>query len=143
MGAGIAKQIKANFPEAFIADRDSLKINAHLTGKRHNNLGTYSVGVHSNPDTGRALHIINAYTQFQYGTNKRQLNYEALYKVFEKIKEKLGNQNHKFGIPRIGCGLAGGNWKIVKSIITETMKNEDITLTTYRKKGKNNEMENC
>ena len=35
------------------------------------------------------------------------------------------------GIPRIGCGVAGGDWKVIGFLIASIMKEHDITLVEY------------
>jgi O-acetyl-ADP-ribose deacetylase (regulator of RNase III) len=35
------------------------------------------------------------------------------------------------GLPKIGAGLAGGDWKLIVSIIEEELAGEDVTLLEY------------
>jgi O-acetyl-ADP-ribose deacetylase (regulator of RNase III) len=124
MGAGIARQIARTWPEALEVDRQT-------TPGAWNKLGNYTKTNVSVEGPNSPLTVINAYTQYKTGTEKRHLNYDALANVFERIKKDFGNQGLKFGIPRIGCGLAGGNPRIVKAIIEETMAGEDLTLVKF------------
>jgi O-acetyl-ADP-ribose deacetylase (regulator of RNase III) len=44
--------------------------------------------------------------------------------------------NHYFkgkhiGLPQIGCGLAGGDWDIVRNLIQEIMIDCDVTVVIY------------
>lgn len=49
---------------------------------------------------------------------KRYLSYDALYKCMENLKDACEYyQVNEVAMPKIGCGLAGGNWEIVKEII--------------------------
>ena len=46
--------------------------------------------------------------------------------------------NHMFkgqhiGLPRIGCGLAGGDWDIVRGIIQTELKDCHVTVVNYKK----------
>ena len=119
MGGGIAAQIKKEFPSAYAAD---------LTTRNWTQpkLGNYtSAKIYIGDEI---LHVVNAYTQFHFGTG-RNVNYEAIYTCFEKLKFEFSAK--KIGIPMIGAGLAGGNWNIIETIISEVMKNEDITLVKY------------
>jgi O-acetyl-ADP-ribose deacetylase (regulator of RNase III) len=130
MGSGIARQIRDEFPNAYVADsktiRGSLK-----------KLGEMSIGFHI-MKSGHNITIINAYTQFRYWREKGEENsclvdYDAIEKVFKLIKTVFGNKEFKFGIPKIGAGLAGGDWERIKSIIDPLMKDEDLTLVEYQK----------
>lgn len=118
-GAGIAKQIKQEFPEACSAD--SLTIYGDK-----NKLGSYSSVYISK----YKLYVINAYTQYAYGANKINTDYSAIKTVFKSIKRDF--QGLSFGIPMIGCGLGKGNWSEVYNIINPIMENENITLVIYK-----------
>lgn len=49
-------------------------------------------------------------------------NYQAIEKGFEKIITFFKDRNEAYSIhmPRIGCGLAGGEWSIIEKIIKQT-----------------------
>ena len=52
---------------------------------------------------------------------------ECLAKVAEKAKE-LGASVH---MPRIGCGLAGGTWEAIESLIVKTLCAHDLPVVVY------------
>jgi len=118
MGKGIAKQIKEKFPEAYQSDLKTLK------GDR-NKLGNYSFYSYDN------FYIINAYTQYFYHGVEVLVEYKALESVFKKLKKDFGNKKLRFAYPKIGCGLAGGNWEIVSKIIDKELQGENHTLVLY------------
>lgn len=125
MGAGIAKQIKEQFPKAHEADVKTMWGDPKK-------LGTFTV-THQHGKT-----IFNAYTQFNYTTKDIDVDYDALRSVMEKIEHYLqkeenmweeNDQEYKdiqLGMPRIGCGLAGGDWNIVEKILNEVFANRTI-----------------
>ena len=96
MGSGIAKSIREQFPDAWLADQET------LAGDR-NKLGCYTIGM-----AGRLV-VINAYTQ--YNTAKFQGEDVFEYKSFELILDKLAKRfgKYRIGLPMIGMGLAGGD----------------------------------
>lgn len=96
MGSGIAKSIKEQFPDAWLADQET------LPGDR-NKLGCYTIGM-----AGRLV-VINAYTQ--YNTAKYPGEDVFEYKSFELILDKLAKRfgKYRIGLPMIGMGLAGGD----------------------------------
>lgn len=116
MGAGIAKLIKCEFPEAYLADLNTEK--GHI-GK----LGTISFG------KSDGLTIVNAYTQFNWRGKGLKADYNAIQKAFREIKHQFSGQ--KIGYPAIGAGLAGGDWKIIEKIIDEELSGEDHSLVVY------------
>ena len=112
MGAGIAKQIKKEFPKAFEADKEFI-------GEK---LGNYSCATILDRDD--VFVVVNAYTQYKIGYGS--VDYNAIRSVFKKINKDYNML--RIGYPKIGCGLAGGNWTIVESIINEELKGQDHTL---------------
>lgn len=95
MGAGIAAQIAQQFPDAQMADNETLRGDA---GK----LGTYTIGM-----SGRLV-ILNCYTQFGVSsTGSDVFEYTAFERVLDKIAHRFGKW--RIGLPLIGMGLAGGD----------------------------------
>ena len=111
MGAGIAKQIKEKYYVAYQADLETIK------GDK-NKLGTYS-----SVQINNTQFIINAYTQY-YFYGKRPIDYDALRNVFKLIDSNF--KNKRIGIPKIGAGLAKGDWNIIQNIIDEEVNNNII-----------------
>ncbi len=120
MGAGIAKLIRENFPEAFKAD---LK-----TGRAdQNKLGTYSLAkIEKN---GKNFMVINAYTQYDYAGHGVLVDYKAVKNIFFSIKNDFTGK--RIGYPKIGAGLAKGDWSIISKIIDKELNGEDHTLVEY------------
>lgn len=77
------------------------------------------------------LKVINAYTQYSMGHDKRHLDYEALTMCLRKINHIFSGET--IGLPLIGCGLAGGDWNIVKKIIKQELKDLKIVIVEYDK----------
>lgn len=107
MGDGIAVAVRNRCPSAYQADQQTKK------GDRKK-LGTYTMG--SVITDTCDYDIINAYTQFTYWDVDDMFSYEALEKVFQKLKQVYGDEM-KFGIPLIGAGLARGDWNRIEAII--------------------------
>jgi O-acetyl-ADP-ribose deacetylase (regulator of RNase III) len=124
MGAGIAPQMA----KAFGCDEFKLE------GLEHR--GNFNkLGVVEDVKVG-TLTIINCYTQFGFGANHEggttsPLNYTALTMCLQKINWKY--KGKKVGLPQIGCGLAGGDWDVVKLIIQQELKDCDVTVVIYKK----------
>jgi hypothetical protein len=80
------------------------------------------------------LTVVNSYTQFKYGKNhtdgvSRPLDYEALTLCMRKINNVFKGKH--IGLPKIGAGLAGGDWNRIKSIIQTELKDCDVTVVIY------------
>lgn len=117
MGAGIAPQMAKTFG----ADRFRLERPSYEGD--HNKLGQIDWD-----DTMRPT-VVNAYTQYGYGRSKGiPLDYEALTLCMRKINYQFKGKH--IGLPRIGCGLAGGDWKRVKQIISTELKDCRVTIVT-------------
>lgn len=98
MGSGIAKEIKKRYPAAYDAD-----VKYSSAGDYHK-LGDYSVML------GKQFNIINAYTQYGFRTGGEDGDVFE-YDSFKLILQKLAHEwpNSRYGFPKIGCGLAGGD----------------------------------
>lgn len=129
MGGGIAKTIRDSFPEAYEADQKTRKGNPRKLGTF-----TFATIQVTPPD---ALTIINAYTQFKYWKDATDdpaaplVDYRAVKDAFAEIKKIFGGKDLRFGIPKIGAGLALGDWSIISAIIDEEMDGENVTLVEF------------
>ncbi len=133
MGKGIALDIKNQFPEAYAADR------ATVRGDR-TKLGTYSKAVIERPNV--TFTIVNAYTQFSYLRSKNSTfdyrgkpdtvnaDYEAIDQVFARIAQDFP-AHLRIGYPLIGAGLAGGDWTLIEPMIERHLGERDHTLVIY------------
>lgn len=121
MGAGIAKGIKAAFPAAYGADR------ATSCGDRAK-LGSCTF-TEIDLD-GSLLIVVNAYTQFDFRGSGTKVDYDAVRSCFRWIKEQ--HSGRRMGLPKIGAGLAGGDWARIAAIIEEELACEDVTLVEFK-----------
>jgi len=72
--------------------------------------------------------ILNCWTQINYGYDgKKYVSYDAIYDVFKQLCDM---RIKEVAIPKIGCGLAGGNWNIVKQIIDDAT-GDDLDVYVY------------
>ena len=124
MGAGIAKQIARELPEVAFTDR--------VTSK--NKGGEVDIVDLKDYD----FKVINAYTQIHWGRSKPMSGFDSQEDRYRYIKKCMTAINVKFkskriGLPLIGCGLAGGDWKIVEKIVENTLVDCDVTIVEYKK----------
>ncbi len=119
MGAGIAPQIKKKFPEAYEVDCET------ISGDK-NKLGTITYTKLTKPT------VINLYGQYGFNGRKHgevDVDYDAVRSGLKLVKE---NFSGKFiGMPKIGAGLAGGNWDIIERIIDEELRGEYVTVVNW------------
>lgn len=129
MGSGIAIQIRKLYPEAYEADC-SFNVSAL------NRLGEFSAAKIT-VKNGEIL-VGNLYGQYRYGTNRIHTNYDALKKALNNFVEYaishcINKENMKIGLPyNIGCGLAGGDWTIVKGIIEQASATHNVDIYLYK-----------
>ncbi|MFZ6873815.1 macro domain-containing protein [Undibacterium sp. Di27W] len=117
MGAGIAKTIKKQFPEAYEADQGTLPAD-------HTKLGSYSQASIVKGDT--RLVIVNAYTQYDWRGKGVKVDYAAIRKVFASLRHEFAGL--RLAYPLLGAGLARGDWDQIAAIIDAELAGMDHTL---------------
>jgi O-acetyl-ADP-ribose deacetylase (regulator of RNase III) len=116
IGAGIAKGIKAAFPADLATARgDRAKLGTCTFAEIDRN--------------GTPLVVVNAYTQFDYRGSGPKVDYDAVRSCFQWIKQQ--HSVKRIGFPKIGAGLAGGDWARIAAIIEEELAGEDVTLVEF------------
>lgn len=73
--------------------------------------------------------VANCATQFDYlPRGICHADYSAIAKCMETIKSYAKNSNQSVAIPKIGAGLAGGDWNIILKILEDVFMDYDITV---------------
>lgn len=77
---------------------------------------------------GELLWVVNLIGQngIRGPNNLIPIRYTAIIEGFEKIKKDTDSHIHSIHLPRIGCGLAGGDWRVMEPIIEEVFKDYDV-----------------
>jgi len=124
MGAGIAPLMA----KAFGCDRFPMEAKQHEGNI--NKLGT----IDAKYNQQYKFFVINAYTQYGFGKNHANgttspIDYEALTLCMRKINMQFKGMH--IGLPKIGAGLAGGDWNRIKSIIQNELVNCDVTVVIF------------
>lgn len=118
MGAGVAKIVKEKFPMAFLIDKKSKLRPMEKLGKiTHTEHLTKPI-------------IVNAYIQYQW-VGKKNIDYDAVRSCMRLIKKEFSGK--RIGMPKIGSGLAGGDWDVIKRIIEEELANENVVVVAMIK----------
>ena len=123
MGAGVAKAIRDEWPGVFSADLQTPK------GDR-SKMGTFSFH-----QEGKLV-VINLYAQYRYSRLRKQsLEYPALWHSLRLAAERLKAWQERgvdvrIWYPLLGCGLAGGDWELVKRIIDDELQGLNHQLYT-------------
>jgi O-acetyl-ADP-ribose deacetylase (regulator of RNase III) len=110
MGAGIARYLADKFPVIAIADKET-------TFGSKNKLGKIDI-VKVTDD----LSICNCYTQYRPG---RDVDYDAIEKCLINIAKRK-EEFDDIRTPKIGCGIAGGDWSIVEKIFETHLPNATL-----------------
>lgn len=121
MGAGIAKKIKQEFPVAYAVDQET------IAGDK-SKLGTYTFA----HDPRYNVTVVNGYTQYYYRSKTSDVDYSAIQRVFAGMNEDPMFQGKAIGIPKIGAGLAGGDWEVIRKIINSVTPDLDIEVVAYK-----------
>jgi len=123
MAAGIAGQIARKYPIAYQVDRATIEGDIKK-------LGNFTSAVIDSTDWVESFTIINMYTQYNPG---REFNLAALELGLYKLHHVLYPIRNKIriGIPHIGAGIGGGNWKDIKKVIKNGLLPFNVTIVEY------------
>lgn len=115
MGSGVAKALRAAFPEIYEADCQTVKGDYDKLGSLSWTFNEHGM-------------MFNLYGQFNYGYDGTQFtDLEALERSFGVMKLFLDAANvTKVGLPKLGCGLAGAKWEDVEALILRQLPDKDI-----------------
>lgn len=124
MGAGIAAQIK----KKLLSKDEYEKYTDKCKEYGESLLGKVQL---LNASDGRI--IANLFGENKPTGKGRDTNYEAIYLCLVKLKNYAVKEHKVVGIPGLlGCGLAGGDWNIVRAMIRSVFSEEDIVVAiTY------------
>lgn len=59
------------------------------------------------------------------------IRYDAVRICLSKLREHALTLEASIHMPRIGCGLAGGEWKEIEPIIHDELSKHDVCVTVY------------
>ncbi len=124
MGSGVAKSIRSRYPKVYGKYLNFVQDN-NRTSKSSNLLGSVqAVEVHDD------LVVLNMFTQDFYGAQGyRFANYEAIARCFETTNKLIKGLDCEFktlNIPKIGAGLANGDWNVIEAIVKSEYKGRVI-----------------
>jgi O-acetyl-ADP-ribose deacetylase (regulator of RNase III) len=111
MGSGIAPVIRGRYPMVYVAD-----VSHHDRGN------IFALGSASSHQLPSGQTFLNLYTQYRTGPS---FEYAALSAALDYAHGALGVE--QLGLPRIGCGIGGGEWHAVAAII----RSSPIDITVY------------
>lgn len=114
MASGIAKAIRDKWPAVYL---DYMR--TYREAQQHG--ATVLLGSVQVVAVAHRLAVINLFTQENYGrTGERFTSYDALDKALKEVARLTeGLDSNLFHHPTIGCGLGGGNWKVVSALIEQ------------------------
>jgi O-acetyl-ADP-ribose deacetylase (regulator of RNase III) len=140
MGAGVAPQMA----KAFGCDKFEMETWGTTIEKLGNiDYQTVVLGEHTiwnlldykNNRDEPELTVVNAYTQYMYGKNHvdgvlAPFDYEAFTICIRKMNKIF--KDKPIGMPKIGSGLAGGDWNVIEKIIQAELKDCKVTVVNYK-----------
>lgn len=150
MGAGIAKQISTLYPVVYAADiirynhfqteifRRTGRINdIKRLSLQAGTIDPVTFVVRNDQSILSERTVINAYTQFNpgraiVGSENRLDLIESCFKEINKYMKVDNNPRPVLGIPKIGAGLAGGNWDQICEVIHHATPDIDVIVINYR-----------
>jgi O-acetyl-ADP-ribose deacetylase (regulator of RNase III) len=118
-GSGVAGVIARLYPQARIAYIKKFKEEGWTPGE------VQFVEVHPK------RMIANMATQDTYGGAGDHVKYEAIEECFRTVLETAECAGCSVAIPKIGSGLAGGDWARIETIIRDELRYYQVNVECY------------
>lgn len=120
MGAGLAKRIRQAYPQVYTS---YMKACSMYTPNQ-------LLGMIQFIRVADDLFICNFFTQlnFGFGVAKVFTDYTAFELALNKLALKIDRDMPIYIPYKIGCGLAGGDWKVIKELIGAALCDRDVTI---------------
>ena len=81
------------------------------------------------------LGIANMFAQRGVTGPLPRVRYSALARCLKQVFELAVEEDAVVHMPRVGCGLGGGSWDVVKRLIDETVEETDADVVVFGGKG--------
>lgn len=117
MGAGVALQLAEAYPPIRLID-------SVTKSGAYEKLGDLTYATHKN----EVNICYNLYTQYSPGAD---VNYGAIFNSFKYLNQIRKNSARSLYIPRIGSGIAGGDWKLIEKLINLATPSINIIVVDY------------
>lgn len=123
MGSGVALQVKNLYPTVYQEYVELLQ--------EYKKVEESALGCCITSQVREGL-VFNLFGQEDYGTNHRQLDYGAFADSLITIGLDLP-EGSVVGMPyNIGCDRAGGDWEVVKELVSHFVEKEGIKVIFYQ-----------
>lgn len=125
-GAGFSRALRYKWPAAQRSFR------RWAEGDRRNlRLGR----VHAGP-VDENLTVVSMVAQHGYGASpKPRIRYAALKECLEQLGKVAADRGATVHMPKIGSGLAGGSWDIVRELVAEAVCDRGVKVIVYELPG--------
>lgn len=137
MGSGVAGALAAKWPGVLAGYQHFAKTHGLILGDIYINSGKVLAfrGAHSDITHGvpKNLVIVNAMTQYDFGMHKRQVDYDAVFACFARVRMLAKYVNLPVFFPLIGADRGGGDWGIIAPLIDSALGPDvDSTLVKFQ-----------
>jgi O-acetyl-ADP-ribose deacetylase (regulator of RNase III) len=75
--------------------------------------------------------VINMIAQVSHWKNGPPIRYSALEQTLSKVSRLAADMEASVHMPRIGTGLAGGNWEVILPIVMKYLVSKGIEVHVY------------
>ena len=124
MGSGVAKQLRAKYPDIYISYSEHIAFHSH---RAYNLLGTTDIC-----QVSPLLTIANMFTQLYYGRDSRQyVSYEALDACLFYIQQWTIPTTEIYVPYLVGAGLGGGDESIILDIFAKNLRDRNVTFCHF------------
>lgn len=120
-GSGVAGQVARQYPHVRKAYLDKFNTKGWALGE------VQFVPI----DKHQWYWVANMATQDTFGGPGVHADYPAIKRCFDTVLRFCEDSEYDLAIPKVGAGLAGGDWPTIEGIIRDLLAKRDVEVTCY------------
>lgn len=130
MGAGIAKQIRVDLLSKEDFEKYCVLCKTHDAKDLMGTVQFLPVAAGREEDCETPLYVANVFGENIPSMRDVDTDYDALRKGLEEVHRFAAEHKYSVCVPGLmGCGLAGGDWNVVRGILEDVFEETDVDLT--------------
>jgi len=122
-GRGFAAELRKKYPGAAEGFKDAVRQQG----------GKLFVGQSFRERLEKDLHVFHMVAQHGHGSDQQmRVRYSSLVQCLNDLRKATSELHATVHMPKIGTGHGGGDWKVIRELILDTLVRKGVKVTVYQ-----------